>query len=90
MGKRLSKYVSALDCFDKTLIVLSGISGGGFSISLTSFVGVPSGIISASFTLVFALTIRITKTVLEIKRNKKTNIIKYLCLLKENQKAVKL
>ena len=56
MSKKLSKYIAAFDYIDKTLIVLSAVSGGESIISITSVIGVPAGIASASFTLVFSLT----------------------------------
>ena len=56
MSKPLSKCIAAFDYFDKTLIVLSGRSGGISIISFKSVIGVPAGLASASFTLVFSLT----------------------------------
>ena len=56
MSKKLSKYISAFDYFDKALIVLSATSGGISIISFTSVIGVPVGIASASFSLTFSLT----------------------------------
>ena len=49
MSKKLSKYTAAIDCFDKTLIVLSAANGGISIISFTSIIGDPVGIVSASF-----------------------------------------
>ena len=46
--KKLNKYTAALDYADKTLIVLSGISGGTSIISFTNVIGIPAGVISAS------------------------------------------
>ena len=70
MNKKLSKYIAAFDYIDKTLIVLSATNGAVYVIYFNSIVGVPVGIASASFTLVFSLTIGITKKLLEITRNK--------------------
>ena len=53
MSKKLSKYIAAFDYFDKTLIVPSARSGR--IISFTSVIGVPVGIASASFSLIFCL-----------------------------------
>ena len=50
MSIKLSKDIAA---FDKTLIVLSATSGGTSIISFASVIGIPAGIASASFTLVF-------------------------------------
>ena len=55
-SKKSNEYVTAFDCIDKFLIVLSATSGGVSSISFTSIIGVPVGIASASFTLIFSLT----------------------------------
>ena len=48
--KKLSKYVTTFDYIEKVLIVISATSGQISIISLTSVVGVPAGIASASFT----------------------------------------
>ena len=68
MGKILSKCIATFDFIDKTLIVLSAISG---QISIASFIGVPVGIASASSNLVLG----IIKKLLSITRNKKRNKI---------------
>ena len=70
MGKKLIKYVTAFDCFDKTLIVLSATSEQICIISFTSFTGVTSGIASVVLALVFSLATGIIKNLLEITRNK--------------------
>ena len=69
MSKNLSKYITAFDYIDKTLIVLSATSGRISIISFTSVIGVPVGTASASFNLVFSLTTGIIKKLLT--RNKK-------------------
>ena len=51
----------ALDYIDKILIVLSTASSEICIISSESFVAASVGIASASFTLIFSLTTRITK-----------------------------
>ena len=61
MSKKLCKYIAAIDYFDKTLIVLSATSGGISIISFTSFIGIPAGIASANFSIVFSLATEITK-----------------------------
>ena len=70
MSKRLSKYISSFDYFDKSLIVLSTISG---SISIASFatvIGIPMGIASASFSFTFSLCTGLVKRLLKATRNK--------------------
>ena len=61
ISKKLSKYIAAFDYIDKTFIVLSAISGEVSIISFASVIGVPPGIGSAGFTLVFSLTIGMIK-----------------------------
>ena len=70
-SKKLNKYIAAFDYTDKTLIVLSATSGGLNIISFTSVIGVPAGIASASFTLVFFLTIGIIKKIVENNKKQK-------------------
>ena len=56
ISKNISKYIASLDYFDKSLNVLSIISG---SISIASFatvIGAPVGIIGASCGLTFSIT----------------------------------
>ena len=55
-SKKLNKYVTAFDYVDKILIGLSAATSGVSIILFTSIVGVPVGIASASFTLIFSLT----------------------------------
>ena len=69
MSKNLSKYIALFDCLDKSLTVLSVATG---SISIASFatvIGAPVGIMGASCSLAFSITIRFIKTV--SKNNKK-------------------
>ena len=54
-SKKLSKYIATFDYIDKILIVLSAASRDISIISFTSVIGVPAGLASASFTLVFSL-----------------------------------
>ena len=55
MSKTPSKYSTAFDYINKALIFLSATSGGISIIPFTSVTGVPAGLASASFTLVFSL-----------------------------------
>ena len=90
-SKKLNKYVTAFDYIDKVLIVLSGTSGRVSIISFTSIVGAPAGIASASFTLIFSLTIGIVKKITGYnKKQKEKNMIKFLCWLKVNSILLKL
>ena len=62
-SKKLNKYVNTFDYIDKALIVLSATSSGVCIISPASAVGVPVGMASAIFTLIFSLTTGIIKKI---------------------------
>ena len=82
MSKKLSKYIAAFDYTDKTLIALFATSGGISIISFTSAIGIPAGIASESFTLVFSLTTVIIKNLLRVTRKKKKKYNKIVMLIK--------
>ena len=69
MSKRLSKYISFFDYFNKSLIVLLVTSDEVSIASFAAVVGVPIGITSASFSLAFSLCTGLVKKI--IKSNKK-------------------
>ena len=87
-SKKLNKYVTDFDCIDKVLIVLSATNGGVSIISFTSIIGVPVGIASASFTLIFSLTTGIAKRILNITRKKNKKHDKILMLAKSKPNSV--
>ena len=87
-SKKLNKYVTAFDYIDKILIVLSATSSGVSIISFTSIVGAPVGIASASFTLIFSLTTRIVRKILNITRNKKKKHDKIHMLAKSKLNSI--
>ena len=82
----MSKYVTIFDYIDKILIVLSATNSGVSIISFTSIIGVPAGMASASFTLIFSITAGIIKKLLSttIKKKKKHNQILMLAKSKYN------
>ena len=85
MSKKLSKYIAAFDYIDKTLIVLLATSGGISIISFTNVIGIPAGLASASFTLVFSLATGITgiiKRLLKVTRTKEKKHNKIVMLAK--------
>ena len=88
MVKKVSKYIAAFDCIDKTLIVLSATSGGVSIISFASITGTPAGIASASFTLAFSLTTGIIKKVLKTTRNTKKKFEKIAMLDKSKLDSI--
>ena len=82
ISKNLSNYIPSLDYFDKSLNVLSILSG---SISIASFetvIVVPAGITGASCSFTFSTTSEFVKMFLKTIRNKKK--IKLLCELEVN------
>ena len=87
-SKKLSKYVAAFDYIDKVLIVLGATSGGASIVSFTSVVGVPVGIVRASFTLIFSLTIGIIKKLLSTTRNENKKHDKILMLPKSKLSGI--
>ena len=63
--KKLNKYITIFEYIDKILIILNATSRGVSIISLVSIVGVPVGIASASFTLIFSIVKGIIKILLK-------------------------
>ena len=61
MSKKLSKYISFFDHFDKFLIVLSVTSGGVSIASFATIILAPIGMTSASLSLAFSLCIGLVK-----------------------------
>ena len=64
------------------MIVLSATSGGISIIFFTSFIGIPAGLSSASFTLIFSLTTRTIQKLLKVTRKKKKKHNKIFMLAK--------
>ena len=77
-SKKLSKCIGAFGYIDKTLFVLSATSGGISIISFISVIGIPAGIASVSFTLIFSLITGIIKKLLKVTKQKRRNTIKLL------------
>ena len=63
--RKLNKYITIFEYIDKILIILNATSRGVSIISLVSIVGVPVGIASASFTLIFSIVKGIIKILLK-------------------------
>ena len=70
-SQKLNKYITAFDYIDKILVIWSATSAGVSIISFKSAIGTPVGIIRASFTLIFSLTTRIVKKLLDITKKEK-------------------
>ena len=88
MSKKLSQYTAAFDYIDNTLFVLCATSGRVSIIYFTSVTGIPAGIASASFTLVFSLTTGIIKKLLRITRKKKEKHNKIVMLAKSELDSI--
>ena len=60
-NKKLNQYITIFDYIDKISIALNVTTGGISIISYTSVIGVPVGIASTSFTLIYSLPTGIMK-----------------------------
>ena len=69
-------------------IILSAASSGGSIISFTSIIGAPVAIASAILTLIFSLTTRIVKKLLNLTRNKKKKHDRILMLAKSKLNSI--
>ena len=88
--KKLNKYITVFEYIDKILIILSATSGGVSIISFLSIAGVPVGIASASFTLVFSIAKGIIKMLLKITRNKKKKHDNIFMLAKSKLNSIEI
>ena len=78
ISKKLSKYISFFDFFDKSLIVLSVTSGSVSIASFATVIELPVGISSASLSLTFSLCTALVKKLLkqqEIRKIKRKNML---------------
>ena len=88
ISKNISKYIASLDYFDKSLNVLSILSG---SISIASFatvIGAPAGIIGASCGFTFSITSGFVKKFLKTIRNKKKKHNKIVMLARSKLNSI--
>ena len=74
--KKLNKYLVSFDYLDKIFITLSASFGTLSIASYASVVGIPAGITGAFLTLVFTLGTGISKSLLDLTKKKKRNIMK--------------
>ena len=88
MSKRLSKYISSFDYFDKSLIVLSVRPGSIFIASFATVVGAPVGMMSASCSLAFSITTGFVKKFLKTTRNKKKKHNKIVMLARSKLNSI--
>ena len=88
ISKNLSKYISSLNYFDKSLNILSILSG---SISIASFatvIGPPAGIMGASCGFMFSITSGFVKRFLKTIRNKKKKHNKIVMLARSKLNSI--
>ena len=71
-------YWVFFDYFDRSLIVLSAVSGSIYIVSFATVIGAPVGINNVSSSLSFLISKGIVKKLLKITQIKKS-IIKFLC-----------
>ena len=78
--KKISKYIVAFDYADKLFYTLSASFGTLSIASYATIVEIPVGIVGASLTLIFTVTIGVIKTLLNITRKKKKKHNKIITL----------
>ena len=71
ISTNISKYIASLDYFDKSLNVLSILSGSISIVSFATVIRAPAGIIGASCSLTFSITSGFIKKFLKTTKNKK-------------------
>ena len=88
ISKNLSKYIASLDYFDKSLNVLSILSGGLSIASFSSVIGTLAGITGASCSFTFSITSGFIKMFLKTIRNKKKNHNKIVILARSKLNSI--
>ena len=88
MSQKLSKYISFLDYFDKSFIVLTVTIGGVSVASFAAVIGAPIGITSASLSLAFSLCAGLVKRLLKATRNKKKKHMKIFMLARTKLNSI--
>ena len=88
MSRRLSEYITSLDYFDKSLIVLSVTTGSISVASFATIIGAPAGIVRASFSLTFSMFIGVVKKLLITTRNKKKKHNKIVMLARSKLSSI--
>ena len=88
ISKNISKYIASLDYFDKSLNVLSILSGNISIASFATVIGAPAGIIGASCGLTFSITSGFVKKFLKTIRNKKEKHNKIVMLARSKLNSI--
>ena len=90
ISKNLSKYIASLDYFDRSLNVLSILSGSISVASIATIIGVPAGIIGASYSFTFLVTSGFVKRFLKTIGNKKKKHNKIVLLTRSKLNSMKI
>ena len=80
--KKLNKYFVSFDYLDKTFIALSASFGTLSIASYASAVGTPSGIAGSSLTLIFTISMGISKSLLKVTKDRKKKHNEIIALAK--------
>ena len=88
ISKNISKYIASLDYFDKSLNVLSILSNSISIASFASVIGVPAGIIGASYGFTFSFTSGFVKRFFKTIRNKKKKPNKIVMLARSKLSSI--
>ena len=88
ISRNLSKYIASLDYFNKSLNVLSVLSGSIYIASFPTIIGVPAGIIGASCGFTFSITSGLLKKFLKTVRIKKKKLNKIVMLARSKLNSI--
>ena len=88
MSKRISKYIAFFDYFDKSLIVMSVTAGTVSIASFATVIGAPVGIVGASFSLAFSISMGLIKKLLKTTRSKKEKHNKFVMLARSKLNSI--
>ena len=87
ISTNISKYTASLDYFDKSVNVLSILSGSISIVSFATVIRAPAGIIGASCSLTFSITSGFIKKFLKT-RNKKKKLNKIVMLARSKLNSI--
>ena len=82
MINKLNNYIVSFDYLDKIFITLSASFGTLSIASHTTIVGIPVGIAGSSLTLIFTISTRINKSLLQLTKKRKKKHDKIMALAK--------